>query len=83
MSKYPAIPDFAPTVDSMASSLRAIKSMLEQMTSGQQGQATVALVFVQTYAPTEIQNPTYGNIWINPETNALKWWNGIEWLATT
>lgn len=83
MSKYPSIPDFVSSLDSMSVALRAVKTVLEQMTSGRQGRATVALVFVQAYAPTEIQNPSYGDIWINSETNALKWWNGVEWLATT
>lgn len=79
MSRYPAIPEFANTPESMATSLRAMKMILEQLTSARQGQATVALVFVQPFAPGVDQNPGYGSLWINPETNAEHWWDGNTW----
>lgn len=84
MSKTNTIPDFNNTPDSMGTSLRAMKGILERVTGQNQGQALGAPnMFVQLSQPAASQTIILrkGDLWINDSTHKMSYWNGKAWKA--
>ena len=82
MPDYQSIPDFSSNPDSMAEALRAVKSILEQVTGQHQDDSLGApQVFVLATAPKQdvVTTIRKGDFWINDATRTLYWWDGIQW----
>lgn len=77
---YPSIPDPQPTVESLADTVRLLKSAVELLT-GQRTGGTAAHVFVQTTTPVAL---SVGDIWIDKQNSSLvRYWTGTDWLKVT
>lgn len=86
MSRYPTIPDFIATTESMATALRAVKDVLEIIAGQRQGESFGApSVFVQEQEPALQFRPLLkeGDFWIKPERKRLHFWSGNEWVEVT
>lgn len=84
MSKTNTIPDFNNTPESMGTSLRAVKGILERMTGQNRGQSLgTPNMFVQTTQPATSEAATLkkGDLWINDTTHKMSYWNGSAWKA--
>lgn len=82
MSKYPAIPDFTRTFESMEPALRALKESTEIITGHRQGESLGApSIFVQATEPLVAQRPSYkiGDLWIDTRVDKMNYWSGKEW----
>ena len=76
MSRYPAIPDFDMTPESMANALRSVKDVVEQLASLRDGEHVSPKVFWQGNPPELVKNQLQGgDLWVNPESNKLHHWN--------
>lgn len=83
MSKYPTIPDFLASVESMFPAVRALKASMEQITGQRQGQSLGAPdMFLQEGAPASArpENLKAGDLWIKPSTRKMSYWDGREWV---
>lgn len=65
----------------MAMALRVVKQSLEAITGQRQDQGRAPQMFYGLKAPSaaagvELQE---GDLWINPATSKLKWWDGQVW----
>lgn len=80
-NRFPAIPDFTNEPHSMAASMRPMKEIVEQLGGLRKGVAGASLTFVQGSKPMPVGALKFktGDLWINPETNKLSWWTGVEW----
>jgi hypothetical protein len=83
VSRYPSVPDFIGTADSLEPAVRAMKDTIEQLAGQRQGQSLGApVVFVQ---PLEPSVPPLllkrGDQWINDQTHTMAYWTGQRWQA--
>lgn len=82
MSRRNTIPDFTTDPQSMATTLRAMKEILEDLTGQRRGQGTGSpRVFVQVIRPdpragAELKS---GDFWIQPAERKLYFWDGLLW----
>lgn len=82
MSNLNTIPDFTSDPESIATAVRAMKELLEDLTGQRRGQGQGApRVFVQTLRPdtragAEIKP---GDFWIQPAERKLYFWDGRLW----
>ncbi len=97
MPKFSAIPDFTNNIDSMATSLRAMKDVVEQLAGLRQGSSLGApSIYMQTLEPKETTQTKFkkGDLWVSADnsfTNAaevtsignLYFWNGAIWRQLT
>jgi hypothetical protein len=84
LSKFPAIPDFMNTPESIGESVRAIKISVELLTGQRQGESIGAPdMFVQVNTPAFGPQTQFrvGDLWINPEAKTLLFWDGQQWQA--
>jgi hypothetical protein len=84
MSKFPTIPDFNDTPESLGTALRATKLTLEMIAGQRQGDSKGAPdMFVQQSEPSFNIRSTHkvGDLWIDTSSNTLKYWNGTLWKA--
>lgn len=83
MSRYPSIPDFVDTAESLAPAVRAMKDSVEQLAGQRQGAALGApTVFVQATEPSVAALLLKrGDQWINDQTNVMSYWTGQRWQA--
>jgi hypothetical protein len=82
VSKYPSIPDFNPTPDSMAAALRAVKDIVEQLAGIRQGEPRGSpMTFSQLTTPSPTNAVRAGDLWLNPSTGAMSWWTGAQWAT--
>lgn len=82
MSKFPTIPDFTDTPESLGTALRTVKLTLEIMAGQRQGESKGSPdMFVQGSAPSFNNRSTHklGDLWIDTSTDTLKYWNGSLW----
>lgn len=82
MSKFPTIPDFVATPDSLAVSVRAIKDSVERITGQRQGESLGSpAMFIQEVAPTNGRQTSLGtgDLWIKPSTRVMSYWDGRDW----
>jgi hypothetical protein len=76
VSRYPTIPDFDETPESIANAVRAIKDVVEQLAALRQGEAISPKVFWQGDPPEPVKNQLRGgDLWANPENNKLHHWH--------
>lgn len=76
MSRYPAIPDFDTSPESMANALRSMKDVVEQLAALRSGDHISPKVFWQGSPPEAVSNQLRGgDLWMNPESNKLHHWN--------
>lgn len=87
MSKYTSIPEFSSDVDSLAVTVRAIKDVVEQLAGIRIGASLGApMIFVQGNEPLQGVDGnvlTRGDLWVNPETRAISFFDGSVWTAFT
>jgi hypothetical protein len=77
---FPSIPDPQSNVDSLYSTVRALKYTVELLT-GQSGAVAAARVFVQAPVPSPLAS---GDLWIDTSrNNKLLTWDGIDWRVVT
>lgn len=93
MPKFSAIPDFTNNIESMATTLRAMKDVVEQLGGLRQGENLGApSMFVQMVAPKTTLRQTLkrGDLWVqtNPNDSGngsntlpgnLYYWDGSVW----
>lgn len=87
MPKHPTIPDFDQTIPSMATALRAIKDVVEQLAGLRTDRPGAPTVHVVPRAPrhTEIAPLKVGDLWISdgggvtPKGN-VSYWDGVRWF---
>jgi hypothetical protein len=84
MSKIPAIPDFTEDVQSIAAALRVVKQAIQVI--GGQG-VTQSLgapeVFVQENEPKPSRLGVFklGDLWVNPVSQKLYFWDSRQWQS--
>jgi hypothetical protein len=97
MPKFSAIPDFTNNLESMATSLRAMKDVVEQLAGLRQGASLGApSIYMQSIEPRETSQNKFkkGDLWISAENtnrNApnvtsegnLYYWDGGVWRQLT
>lgn len=82
MSNRNAIPEFTSDPESIATALRAVKEMLEELTGQRPGQSIGApRVFVQPARPDPRAGVQIkpGDLWIQPSGRRLYFWDGRIW----
>lgn len=81
MSKvYPSIPDPVGTIDSLLTTVRALKQSVETL-SGQRGAHAPTKVFVAEVQPTAHHS---GDMWVDTSnSNKLRVWDGTAWRNVT
>lgn len=81
LSRFPSIPDFAPTLEGVITAVRNIKEILETLGGHRQGQSLgAALVYFQTTPPGNQKGiVTPGDFWIEKDTRLLYYWDGAAW----
>lgn len=92
MLKHTTIPDFDQNdTQSMATTLRAMKEIVETLAGLRQGQALGApQMFIQSTAPTSVQNSRIrltvaakGDLWINDSAGTISYFDGNKWVELT
>lgn len=74
------IPEFTSEPESMATSLRVAKDILEDLTGQRRGQGVgVPRMFVQLERPLASAERKLGDLWINPVERKLYFWDGRLW----
>lgn len=82
MSKLPAIPDFLDELQSLGTTLRAVKQAVEIIGGQRQGQSLGApQVFVQPNEPAQSRLTSFsrGDQWIKDDTDQMYYWTGQQW----
>jgi hypothetical protein len=81
MSKYPTIPDFNTTPESMATALRAVKEAVGILCGQRQGDSLGAPeVYAQAFEPKGGDTSRKkGDFWVDTRVNKLNFWNGKFW----
>lgn len=82
MSRFPTIPEFTTAPDELATALRAMKQVVEQLAGFRQGESKGApQVFVQPVEPKAALRINFktGDFWIDTSSNTLKYWTGTSW----
>jgi hypothetical protein len=81
LSRFPSIPDFAPTLEGVVTAVRSIKEILETLGGHRFGASLgAALVYVQATPPGNQQGiVTLGDFWIESDTRKLHYWDGSVW----
>lgn len=82
LSRYPTIPDFSDTPESIGRAVRSVKESVEQLTGQRQGDSYGApAIYVGPVAPSMENKLLYkiGDQWINELTDQMSYWNGSSW----
>lgn len=74
---YPAVPEPQPTLPALYESVKTLKIAVEMLT-GQRPLGRAAQTFVQTTQPV---TTGVGDLWIEPTSGSLQYWNGSAWVA--
>jgi hypothetical protein len=82
VSNFASIPDFGTSPEGMSETLRAIKSVVEQLAGQRQGESSGSpQVFVRPAAPMQGVGGVIrdGDLWIDSGTRRVYWWDGRLW----
>lgn len=92
MLKHTTIPDFDQNdTQSMATTVRAMKEIVETLAGLRQGEALGApQIFIQSTAPAAVQNSRIrlttaakGDLWINDSAKTFNYFDGTKWVELT
>jgi hypothetical protein len=82
VSRFPGVPDFSTDPESMATALRAMKDIVEQIAGLRQGEMRGApTMFSQVSTPAANGLTRAGDLWLDPSTGSMSWWTGEQWAT--